>query len=291
MCLHFINSRVSTQLQYSWETWPPKAPWGQRTLNNHCIEFPGQRPLWLLRFDTELLLRVLCFSVYCICKFVSQDTISLLYINPLLSFLSWFNQNAFQWAVYMKYVHFSVITNPKKAQGQRKLTANLRMDFPLRWMSLLQCCYHKHQLSGRNIPWETHKPLPPCLEQTVETAQEQWQLPLLLPSSHQPSSAHGLGHAHGNFGFQVHKEFRPPKFISPGTLGPVLGTSVQEENKKSQGCSRRPCENKLRAPLAGKGRLDRKSKQNTQKTEQTSALLFDGESILHPAGGYKFLHF
>lgn len=135
----------------------------------------------------------------------------------------------------MKYAHFSVITNPKKVSGQRKLIANLRMDLPLRWMSLLQCCYHKHQFSGRNIPWETHKPLPPSLEQTVETSQEQQQLPLRLSRFHQPSSAHGLGQAHGNFGFQVHKEFRLPELTPPGILGPVLGTSVQEENKKSQG--------------------------------------------------------
>lgn len=35
--------------------------------------------------------------------------------------------------------------------------------------------------------------------------------------------------------FWLHKQFRLPKFIPPGILGPVLGTPVQEKNKKSQG--------------------------------------------------------
>lgn len=110
---------------------------------------------------------------------------------------------------------------------------------------------------------------------------------LQLP--HQLSSAHGPGHAHGNFGFWVPKEFRFPKFIPPGILGPVLGTSVQEENKKSQGLEQEALWGQAEG-REGKARWEKQT-VNTKDCEQTSALLFDGESILHPAGGYKFLHF
>lgn len=109
------------------------------------------------------------------------------------------------------------------------------------------------------------------------------------PASHQPSSAHGPGHAHGNFGFWVPKEFRFPKFIPPGILGPVLGTSVQEENKKSQGLEQEALWGQAEG-REGKAGWEKQT-VNTKDCEQTSALLFDGESILHPAGGYKFLHF
>lgn len=112
------------------------------------------------------------------------------------------------------------------------------------------------------------------------------------PASHQPSSAHGLGHAHGNFGFWVHKEFRLPKFIPPGILAPVLGTSVQEENKKGRTLEQEALGGQAEGSFSWEGKAGwEKQTVNAEDSEQTSALLFDGESILHPAGGYKFLHF
>lgn len=134
----------------------------------------------------------------------------------------------------MKYVHFSGITNPNKVSGHRKLTANLRVDFST-----------EMDVSASELLPQTPVLRQKCSLGNTSLCYLVWSKLLRLPkdsdSSHcfspaspQLSSAHGLGHDHGNFGI-FHKEFRLPKFTPPWRPSPVLETSVQEENKKSEG--------------------------------------------------------